>query len=68
VEAAYQPIFEAGNLSGRRIRSQDDLFLLLVEGVEGVEKLLLAALSVGEELDVVDNQYIDVPVSVAEVV
>jgi len=44
----------------------DDLLARLVERVEGVEELLLRALLARDELDVVDQEEIDVPVSAPE--
>ena len=51
---------------GRSLR-QDDLLARLVDGVEGVEELLLRPLALGDELDVVDEQHVDAPIPVAEV-
>jgi len=39
----------------------------LVEGVEGVEELLLGALLAGEDVHVVEEQHLDGPVRLAEV-
>ena len=38
------------------VGGEDDLLACLVQGVEGVEELLLGALLAGEELDIVDDQ------------
>ena len=54
-------------LGGRSLR-EDDLLAVLVDGVEGVEELLLGALLVGDELDVVDEEQVDLPVARPEVV
>ena len=56
-----------GMLRGERVGGEDDLLLARVERVEGVEELLLRALLVGEELDVVDQQHVDRAVALAEV-
>ena len=39
-----------------------------MDGIERVEELLLGPFLVGDELDVVDEQEVDLPVTVAEVV
>ena len=53
---------------GRPVGGEHDLLAVLVDGVEGVEELLLRPLLVGDELDVVDEQQVDAPVAGAEVV
>ena len=53
---------------GGRSRGQDDLLAVLVDRVEGVEELLLRALLVGDELDVVDEEQVDAPVARPELV
>ena len=40
--------------------------MVVVQLVEGVKKFLLCTLLVGEEMDVVDEQYVHVPVALAE--
>ncbi len=55
-----------GQLFGRAVAGDDDLLHALVQGVEGVEELLLGALLAGEELDVVDEQHVHVAEAVAE--
>ena len=52
----------------RSVGRQHDLLALVVDGVEGVEELLLGPLLVGDELDVVDEQQVDPPVARPEVV
>ena len=67
-EAAAQPVLHAGQLGGQLVRRQDDLLVRVVERVEGVKELVLRAVLVRQELDVVDEQ--DVrrgPVARAEV-
>ncbi len=68
LESAAQPLLERGDLLGRPVRGEDDLLPVLVDGVEGVEELLLGPLLVGDELDVVDEEQVDPPVAGPEVV
>jgi hypothetical protein len=49
------------------IAREHDLFLRVVQGVEGVEKLGLRAFLARYELDVVDEKHINRTVSLAEV-
>ena len=46
----------------------DDLLAILMDGVERVEELLLGALLVGDELDVIDQEEVNPAVAGAEVV
>src|SRR4051794_10140884 len=55
-EPAPEPFLERGDVARRPVARHDDLRAGLVERVEGVEELLLDALLVLEELDVVDHQ------------
>ncbi len=66
-EAAAQAFLERRDVARRGVRRENDLLLARVERVEGVEELLLGPLLVGQELDVVDQQDVDAPVSLAEV-
>ena len=65
-EAAAQALLEGRDVPRRAVGGDDDLLLARVERIEGVEELLLGALLVGEELDVVDQQHVDRPVALAE--
>ena len=56
------------DLLRRPVRREDDLLPVLVDRVERVEELLLGALLVGDELDVVDQEEVDAPVAGPEVV
>ena len=51
---------------GGRSRGDDDLLVGVVQGVEGVEELLLRLLLALQELDVVDQQHVDVAVAALE--
>ena len=57
LEARPQTVLEDGHRSRRAIAGQHDLAARLVDGVEGVEELLLGALLAGDELHVVDQQH-----------
>ena len=59
-EAAAQPILDARQLGRQLVAGEDDLLVGVVEGVEGVEELVLRAVLVGQELDVVDQQHVGV--------
>ncbi len=50
----------------RAVGGDDDLLVRVVQGVEGVEELLLRPLAVLQELDVVDQQDVDVAVAALE--
>lgn len=56
LETGPQPFLERGQLLGRTVRGDDDLLVRIVEGVEGVEELLLDAFLAFDELDVVDER------------
>ena len=51
---------------GGRSRGDDDLLVRVVQGVEGVEELLLRLHLALQELDVVDQQHVDVAVAALE--
>ena len=53
LEAGHEPVLQLGHLVGGPVGGQDDLLAGLVEGVEGVEELLLSLLTAGDELDIV---------------
>ena len=66
VEARDQTLLELRNVLGRLVRRDHDLLVGVAQGIERVEELLLRALLAGEELDVVDEEEVHVPVFVAE--
>ena len=66
LEAGDKPVLERREAFGVPVRGQDDLLLRVVEGVEGVEELLLGLLLLLQELDVVDEQHVDGAVAVLE--
>ena len=63
LEPAAQPVLQGRDLLRRPVGRDDDLLVGVVEGVEGVEELLLRPLLALQELDVVDEQ--DVGLAVA---
>ena len=57
-EAAAQAILDARELRGELVGGEHDLFVGVVERVEGVKELVLRAVLVRKELDVVDDQHV----------
>ena len=55
-ESRAQALFNRGDFLGRAVRRDHDLLLLVVERVEGMEKLFLCAFAGGDELDIVNHQ------------
>jgi hypothetical protein len=66
LEARAQTRFERLDLFGRAIARDHELLLRFVQRVERVEELLLGLFFALEELDVVDQENVDVPVAIAE--
>ena len=58
LKAGTQALFQALDLLGRAIRGNHDLLVGIVQGVEGVEKLLLGGFLAGDELDIVHQQQV----------
>ena len=54
------------DLARRTVTGKDDLLVAVVQGVEGMEKLLLRAFLAREKLDVVDHQDVRVAILLAE--
>ena len=67
LKAGAQTLFQTFDLLGRAVGGNDDLLVGIVQGVEGVEKLLLRGLLAGDELDIVYQQQICHAVLHAEV-
>ena len=69
-EAALKPgtqaVLQAEHIRRHPVGGQDDLPVVFVEGVEGVEKFLLGGVLAGDELDVVHQKQVGVAVFVAE--
>ncbi len=66
LEARAQALFQGEHRLGRPVGGDDDLLVLTVQGVEGVEELFLGGLFAGDELDVIDEQDVDAAIFVAE--
>ena len=61
-----QTLLQGFDLLRGAVRRDDDLAAIVVQRVEGVEKLLLRALLAGQELDVVDQKHVRLAVTLAE--
>ena len=61
-----QPLLEVLDLAGRTVARQHDLPVRLVQRVESVEELLLDALFARQELNVIDQQHVGLPVFFSE--
>ena len=66
LEAGDEAVLEGVETLRVAVGRDDDLLLRVVEGVEGVEELLLGLLLLLEELDVVDEEHVDRAVAVLE--
>jgi len=61
-----QTLLQRFDFLRRAVRRDDDLAAIVVQRVEGVEKLLLRALLAGQKLDVVDQKHVRLAVALAE--
>src|SRR5690606_30834147 len=68
LEAVAEPVLERLEELGRTVGGQHDLLVGVVQCVEGVEELLLRLRLALEELDVIDQQYVDIAVAALEAV
>ena len=66
LEAVAQARLEGRELAGNAVGGEDELAAAFVEGVEGVEELVLGVALALEELDVVDEQHVEVAVAALE--
>ena len=55
-EAGDESLLEILDLTGRPVAGQHDLFVALVQRIEGVKKLLLDAFLARQELDIINQQ------------
>ena len=62
LEAAAEPILQPEHLSGRPVRREDDLLSGFIQGIERMEKFLLRLHFAGDELDIVHQQQVGLPV------
>ena len=65
-ETRDEALLELGDLAGRLVAGEDDLFAPFEERIERVEKFLLGALLAGKKLDVVDKKDVGLTVTAAE--
>jgi hypothetical protein len=66
LEATAHPVLEACQVLGCDVARDDDLLVVIVQGVEGVEERLLRLRAALQELDVVDQEDVDVAVACLE--
>ena len=66
LEAGAQALVQASQRLGRLVGGEDHLLARGVQGVEGVEELLQGGLLALQELDVVHQEDVDVPVAALE--
>jgi len=66
LKTGFKALLHALQLFRRTIGREDDLFAFLMQGIKSVKKLVLGALLVAEELDIVNHQDIHIPVQTAE--
>src|SRR6266850_3109121 len=66
LETRDEAMFEILNFAGWTVAGQNNLFMGLVESVEGMEEFFLDALFAGKELDVVDQEDIGLAILLAE--
>ena len=64
LEPRDQPLVEPFQVLRGLVARQNDLFSLLVEGVEGVEEMVLCLFLAGEELDVIHEKNVYVAVEI----
>lgn len=67
-EAGGKADVDGGDLGGEAVATDDDLFVFLVEMVEGVEKLFLAFFFANYGLEIVDDEDVDTAVFICEAV
>ena len=67
-EPRFQTILQTQHLIGRPVGGQNDLVVVLIEVIEGMEEFLLRRFLAGDKLDIVDEEQIGVAVFIAEFV
>ena len=65
-KSGLEPVLESLYVARRPVGRQDYLLVILIERVEGMEKLLLSRVASGDELDIVYQEYVDRPVLLSE--
>src|SRR5438309_10644184 len=66
LETRNQTVFEIGDLRGRTIAREHNLFVTVEEGIEGVKKFLLRSFFPGEKLNIIYQEQICLAVTLAE--
>ena len=61
-ETGLKPCLQCFQILGRTVAGDDDLLIGAVEGVKLMEKFLLSTFLADDELDIVDEKYVDVAV------
>ena len=67
-EPGFQTVLQTQHLIGRPVGGQDDLVVVLVEVIEGMEKFLLRRFLAGDKLNIVNQKQIGVAVFIAELI
>ena len=62
IEPADHPLFQGIQFGWGTVTGNDDLLVGLFQGIEGVEKFFLGGFFIPQELDIIDEQDIDIPV------
>lgn len=66
LKARLQPILQPQQVGRRPVGGEDDLLVVFVEIIEGMEELLLGGLLAGDKLDIVHQEEVGIAVFVAE--
>ena len=66
LKAGADPILQSDHFLGRTVGGKDDLLMIAVQSVEGMEKFLLGGFLTGDELDIVDEENIRLAVFFTE--
>ncbi len=67
-ETVAEPVGEGRDLAWRAVSGKNDLAACVMQGIEGVEELFLGVGLAGDELDVIDQQYVEIAVAPFELV
>ena len=65
-ETGHQALLQSCDFTGRAVAGENDLFVRIEQGVEGVEEFFLHAFLAGQEVDVIDQQEIRMPIFLPE--
>ena len=66
LEPGLKPLLQGHHVAGLPVGGHDDLLVLLVELVEGMKELVLGTFLTGDELDIIDEEQVCLPVLAAE--